>query len=122
MSPAFIYFSGFCRLSVSSTLSNVMFSGILSNTSLGFLNFWILTPSSSHFAPISSPTFPSVSQIVSIISLPSLSCRSELIPTMMSLGFTFDFSNFSIISGGWLVFDLSDNRCFLSVFPVTTVE
>jgi len=43
------------------------------------------------------------------MTLPYLSNLSEAIPTLISVEFTFDFSIFLIMSGGWLCFDLSFN-------------
>ena len=121
--PLFLSFSGFCLVTASPTLSSVMSSGMFNRTNLVFFNFWIFTSYSSQFALISSPSFStSFSELVSIITLPSLNCLSELIPTFMSVGITFDSIIFSIVPGDWLVFDLSVNLCFFSVLCLTTVE
>ena len=93
--------------------SVVMSSGIPSRTILGFLRFWMLTSSSAPH--VSSILFPRASiyclLLASIMSLPSISILSEVIPTFISAGFTFDFSWFIIICGVWFIFDLTIALC-----------
>ena len=84
-------------------------------TNLGFLSLWTLISSSSpHLSFIFSSSL-SISFLLptSIITFPSLSDFSEVIPTLISVGFTFAFNRFCISSGEWFSSILSNNLNFL---------
>jgi hypothetical protein len=109
MSPLTMLRSGFWANSVSSRLSVVISSGILIITSLGFLSLWICTSSlSPHFSLMSFPRISNYSLVfVSVNTFPFLRDLRVLIPTLVSVGLTLDYSNSLIISDVWVSLDVT---------------
>ena len=97
---------------------------MLINTNLGFHSLWIFTSSSfPHFPPIFSPSVSMLFLLpASIIILPSLSGLSDVIPTFISVGFSFISSSLVISSGDWLSFDQIVSLNFFSTLRTNTLE